>query len=258
MGTFDDAIHANTLHAMGRVAMLGPHQPERFGPLLLTSSGGDYPLFNTAAVVETVDDPAGAFQSARDWYASKSPNFRFFLRDPHDRAFATWLELQDFIVSDRDPAMLLELSSADIEPHTPLEIHSVASDESFEWYIAADETPASEALRRDIARSASRLEGMTLFVGLSDAKPVATALACLHAGIVGVYNVYVQPGQRRKGFGRDITLAVLRRGLEAGVTHACLESTEMGLSLYEGMGFETQFHYLRMDPAGSPRPEWPQ
>jgi ribosomal protein S18 acetylase RimI-like enzyme len=80
---------------------------------------------------------------------------------------------------------------------------------------------------------------VTSFVSLLDGKPVACSSAALFAGVAGVYNVGVLPEVRRAKLGSAVTLAALldgkRRGYRAGILH----SSEMGLRVYERLGFRT-------------------
>ena len=68
-------------------------------------------------------------------------------------------------------------------------------------------------------------------------QPVATALATYARGVVGIYYVVTLPAARRQGIGRAVTLAALLEARARGYRVAVLHSAEMGLSVYQRLGF---------------------
>lgn len=77
-----------------------------------------------------------------------------------------------------------------------------------------------------------------LVLGRLNGKPVATNILFNGAGVSGVYGIAVTPEARGKGVGAAITLQPL---LDArnhdGYHHAVLFATEMGVPVYERIGF---------------------
>jgi GNAT superfamily N-acetyltransferase len=90
-----------------------------------------------------------------------------------------------------------------------------------------------------------------MFLGSIDGQDVATSMAVVTGGLVGVYNVQVRPDFRSRGLGRAMTQAALAAGSRHGCTAATLQSTEMGLPVYERMGFTTQYKIVRYVRPGS-------
>lgn len=82
-----------------------------------------------------------------------------------------------------------------------------------------------------------------LFVGYSDAVPVAHSMGFISDTVVGIYNVGTRPEYRRRGFGWALTEAALRFGVDAGCSLATLQSSAMGLSIYRSHGFRHLFRY---------------
>jgi GNAT superfamily N-acetyltransferase len=77
-----------------------------------------------------------------------------------------------------------------------------------------------------------------LVLGRLSGRPVATNIVLNGAGVVGVYGIAVSPIARGKGIGAAITLNPLLEARDKdGFKYAVLFSTEMGLKVYERIGF---------------------
>jgi ribosomal protein S18 acetylase RimI-like enzyme len=70
-----------------------------------------------------------------------------------------------------------------------------------------------------------------------DGVPVSSAMAVTVGALAGVYNVATLPEARGRGLGRATTLAVLHDARARGASMGVLESSEMGFSVYERIGF---------------------
>jgi ribosomal protein S18 acetylase RimI-like enzyme len=79
--------------------------------------------------------------------------------------------------------------------------------------------------------------GMSCYVGELDGEPVATALSVLTPGHVAIFNVATLEGHRGRGYGAAITALAVRDGFARGARTAWLNSTPMGLGVYERLGF---------------------
>ena len=86
-------------------------------------------------------------------------------------------------------------------------------------------------------------EGFTIeaprsrYLAWLNGEPVATAMATYASGVVGIYNVVTLPAARGRGIGRSVTLASLLEARARGYRVAVLHSTEMGVSVYQRLGF---------------------
>ena len=77
-----------------------------------------------------------------------------------------------------------------------------------------------------------------LFVGYLGNDPVATNLLFNGAGVASVYAIATVPAARGKGIGAAITLKPLLRARDQlGYQYAVLFSTEMGIPVYQRIGF---------------------
>ncbi len=85
-----------------------------------------------------------------------------------------------------------------------------------------------------------------IVVGSLDGEPVLTALGVTIGGVTGVFNVGTTMKCRGRGYGAAVTSAVVQAGGKRGATLTALQSSEIGISVYAGMGYQTvatQVHY---------------
>lgn len=66
----------------------------------------------------------------------------------------------------------------------------------------------------------------------------ATAAAHVFGEYAQIFFVATDPAWRRRGVGSATTAGALRAAASAGARHAILHSTELGVSVYAGLGFE--------------------
>jgi GNAT superfamily N-acetyltransferase len=83
---------------------------------------------------------------------------------------------------------------------------------------------------------------MADYLGYLDGEPVATSNLFYSAGVAGVGFVSTVPAARRRGLGGLMTLHPLYDARERGYRAAILQASDMGYSVYQGIGFEHIAH----------------
>lgn len=76
-----------------------------------------------------------------------------------------------------------------------------------------------------------------IFLGRLNGEPVATNMLFNGGGVASVYSVATIPSARGQGIGGAITLQPLLEARDMGYHYAALFATEMGVSVYERLGF---------------------
>lgn len=94
-------------------------------------------------------------------------------------------------------------------------------------------------------------DGLHLWLAYVDDEPVSTSLGYVRGDAVGIFDVATPPEHRRKGYGASVTAQAVAAGFDAGASFAYLQSSEMGLPVYEALGFRTVTTYVVMERAPS-------
>jgi len=124
----------------------------------------------------------------------------------------------------------------------------VASPRLEEWFDMVGDLRGSPIAHRasHLARLAALPLAMTSVAILEDGAPVATGLAILEDGHVGLFDVVTREGARRRGHGRAIVAALLRWGFGLGARQAYLQvdsANVPALAMYEAFGFARAYGY---------------
>ena len=75
------------------------------------------------------------------------------------------------------------------------------------------------------------------FVAFEDERPLATTSVLVEGDLAGIYFVATLPEARGRGIGSAVTRAAMRYARDAGATRAALQSSDVGFSVYRGLGF---------------------
>jgi predicted acetyltransferase len=76
------------------------------------------------------------------------------------------------------------------------------------------------------------------YIGWSNGQPVALSSVCYGDGVAGIYAVATRSDYRGRGFGRAMTLKALYNAKDRGYEIAVLTSSNLGLPVYQQIGFE--------------------
>jgi GNAT superfamily N-acetyltransferase len=104
--------------------------------------------------------------------------------------------------------------------------------------LAAEGFGMPQAFLAQIASPAVlALPGVKTYIAESDGEAVATALAVRIERHVGIFNVATPSRHRRRGYGAAVTALAVRDAFDDGADRAWLQSSPMGLGVYERLGF---------------------
>jgi hypothetical protein len=103
-----------------------------------------------------------------------------------------------------------------------------------------DFLPPSFATDSDVRVFTARLDGV----------PVGNSIAIRTGEVAGVYGVGTRPQARRRGIGTAVSWAAVGAGRAWGCDPIVLQATEMGLPIYERMGFRTVVRYITFRSGG--------
>ena len=143
--------------------------------------------------------------------------------------------------------MLLPSLPAGNGPCPPgLEIRQVGDAASLAAYQAvfaeAYVAPAGLSERAFSDAVAARPEH-TLYVGFHEGNPVSIANRVTSQGLAGIYAVGTIPSHRRRGYGAALVKRAAADGRAEGCAASCLQSWEMGVGVYQGIGYRTVVTY---------------
>jgi hypothetical protein len=91
----------------------------------------------------------------------------------------------------------------------------------------------------------------TFYVGYQDGVAVTSGLGVRSGQTIGVYNIATVEPVRRRGLGAAMTMRVVDDGAAAGCDVAILQASEMGLPVYERLGFRTVCEYFGYTESGA-------
>jgi ribosomal protein S18 acetylase RimI-like enzyme len=94
------------------------------------------------------------------------------------------------------------------------------------------------------------LAGFAIYLGRAGGVTVTAAIGYQTGTDVGIFNVATPPEHRRRGYGSAVTAHAARTAFENGADLAWLQTSEIGESVYRGLGFRhVEMHFLLARPA---------
>ncbi len=240
-------VRANWLHAFGLLAQhVAGGSTRRFGPVLAAFSRTPIPFFNELFALE--DTPTGtSLEESLAWARQQGCPFAVTTPERVPPALDATLRHHGLVAAaEMVPGMVLSPIGELADPPASLEVERVHATAGLE--AVAEVSAEAFEIPPDLSRTltpASLLDDadIAVFLGRRDGDPVACAMMIRSGATAGVYNVAVTDRARRRGFGAAMSAAAVRAGAEAGCTLAVLQASEMGLPVYERMGFEIVDRY---------------
>ncbi|MDX3234761.1 GNAT family N-acetyltransferase [Streptomyces sp. ME03-5709C] len=86
----------------------------------------------------------------------------------------------------------------------------------------------------------ARLDGVAFHLAEVDGVPVGTGMTAVRGGLNGIFNISTLPEHRRRGYGRAVTMELVRAGYAFGAPTAYLHASAMGEPVYASAGFRTE------------------
>lgn len=223
---------------------------ERARGVALIASGLPLLLFNQV-LIDDDDAPDDAIAEAVTMVRDRGDQFVVNLRVGPDDGRRPLMERLDLVRLGDGPWMpgmaLHPLPAAGSVPPAPgHEIHLVTDAPGIEDHIATSaagfgvERAVFDAI---VTEALVALPDVTLYVGYMDGVPVTTGLGVRTGRTIGIYSIATIEAARRRGHGAAMTMRIVDDGLAAGCDLAVLQASDMGLPIYERLGFRTVVQY---------------
>jgi ribosomal protein S18 acetylase RimI-like enzyme len=207
--------------------------------LLVAISNLPAPELNGAYVVREPTHPASALATAEAELATRGMTFGIDMeagRHPSVDVAVRAAGLEMIVVRPAMAVRVEELPPAPLPDGVTIRPIETPGDASALAHVDAEAFEGDlEISERFHAAGVVDVDGCRGFVAWEGDVPVGAGIAYEVAGTVGIYGVSVIPSVRRRGIGAAITVACARAFPEADL--AWLQASEMGLGVYEGLGF---------------------
>jgi ribosomal protein S18 acetylase RimI-like enzyme len=220
--------------------------------LMMTASGSSATAFNLAYLWPSARALDERLKEVRDYFLRRRRRHLVRLREGALPGADEALRAAGYarIEGEAIPAMVL--ATVCLPPAAgSLEVTCCRADDDLGAWAAT--LAAGYGIAETLAASftapvrAGRLD-YELYLGRVDGRPVATSGLALSHGVAGVYVVSTLPAWRRHGYGEAMTWHAVGRGMALGARFASLQSSAMGLALYERIGFRCVGEYVSYEP----------
>ena len=260
-----DLEHENFVAAGMAIAAGVPGSLVRLdGGIALIATGLPIRFFNQVVVVAPSPD-ARALRTAVDAMRERGSRFVVLLRREIDNALVPEMAALGLVGSGNAgpmPGMALHPLTGGSPTLPGAEEHEIRLVADLAGLVDHRRTAAAGFGMADAVMGMTIHDGLldradcTIYVGYSDGAPVTTGLAIRTGRTVGVYNIATIPSARRRGLGSLMTARITADGRANGCDVAILQASEMGLSVYERLGYRTVVEYdAYVEPEGEPSTE---
>jgi GNAT superfamily N-acetyltransferase len=247
MGSDQELVAAANQSYVGSYRTLVKHCPDgkvlEVDGVFAFATGLPLALFNGCVVVEPA--PADQLDAAIDWVAHRGAPYRVWIADSLVPTLGGVALAHGLRGEDRPyPGMVLHPVPELPRPAAGVIVDAVApSDLERFLQVSIDAGMPPDPARQLFSPSFAADPDVRLFIGSLDGRPVGTAVAIRTGGVSGVYAVGTVPAARRRGVGTALTWAAVEAGRAWGCDTTVLQASEMGLPIYEAMGFRTVVEY---------------
>jgi GNAT superfamily N-acetyltransferase len=205
------------------------------------------PWLNLAVVQRPPADPDATLSWVASTFAQYAVPWLIYAADGVAPILESAAARQGLSPDHAEPGMLLSPLPEGNEPTPPgLEIRQVDDARSLADYqgvfAEAYEAPAGLSTCAFSAAVAAR-PGHALYVGYHEDRPVSITNRVSGQGMAGIYAVGTIPSHRSRGFGAAMVKRAAAEGRAEGCTASCLQSWEMGVGVYRGIGYRTVITY---------------
>jgi len=214
----------------------------RFGTVEVVAIGVDVAFYNPVLALDPASRPDDVLEAIA-WVEGKGLPVSVQVRGEVDAGVREVVEALGMVADPwATPVMVLEpIPPGPSAP--PGIVITIGGAELFDdWHAALG---SGETFRRVFGPAMVADPSVRLAVGYLGGEPVSGAAAIRTERTIGVYAVGTVKGARRRGIGRAVTWAAIDAGRAAwGGSIAILQSSEMGVSVYQSMGFEEVSRYI--------------
>ena len=242
------AADANSVLAFDRLTPALGHPAagrRRFGAAEAVLTGAASAFWNPVFAFSD-DVTTGDLDAAIDWIEGNGLRAFLHISDDLDTRLLAHVRARGFELDDwPTPVMVLDPIPPDMPPSPAGVTLRAGGVELIESWYQANEAPP--VMRELLSAAVLDDPGVILAVAFLEGVPVAGAMAMDGAGLIGIYAVGTVESARRRGIGRAVTWAAIQAGARRwGHDVAILQSSAMGVPVYEAMGFRATHRYLEL------------
>ena len=155
------------------------------------------------------------------------------------------LESKGYEEIDCTSVQTLTLDSDFSPTHTDFEVYTELTDAWVDAFCSMSKSASKN--RKALTHILERILPPTFYVTLLDKdKAVACGLAVQEGTMISFYDIFTRESHRKKGYGEQIMLQLLKLGKEHGATTGFLQVMKNNipaLRLYKKLGFKEQYVY---------------
>lgn len=159
----------------------------------------------------------------------------------HSRSTLSRLEGAGAPMYLQQTAMYIDLDSYDGNQEYPLEIVKINDIGDVVTWCDIVEKSFGYSVVKEVFHKVKDNPDVHLFLGMDGEQAVATSLLYKTGDVMGLHQVGVLPGVRKKGIATSITTSLLDYAKTLGCSLLTLQASTAGRNLYKRLGFEEQF-----------------